>query len=42
MTLKAYCEKFNIDYNKLLNTLKEYMIEEDGNVLRIKMEYEGC
>ena len=41
MTLKAYCEKFNIDYNKLLNTLKEYMIEEDGNVLRIKMEYEA-
>lgn len=41
MTLKEYCEKFNIDYNKLLNTLKEYMIEEDGNVLRIKMEYEA-
>jgi len=41
MTLKEYCEKFNIDYDKLLNTLKEYMIEEDGNVLRIKMEYEA-
>lgn len=41
MTLKEYCEQFNIDYDKLLNTLKEYMIEEDGNVLRIKMEYEA-
>ena len=41
MTLKEYCKKFNIDYDKLLNTLKEYMIEEDGNVLRIKMEYEA-
>ena len=41
MTLKESCEKFNIDYDKLLNTLKEYMIEEDGNVLRIKMEYEA-
>lgn len=41
MTLKKYCEKFNIDYDKLLNTLKEYMREEDGNVLRLKMDYEA-
>ena len=41
MTLKEYCEKFNIDYDKLLNTLKEYMREEDNNVLRLEMDYEA-
>ena len=38
MTLKEYCEKFDVDYNKLITTLKEYMLE-DSNVLRFKIDY---
>lgn len=41
MTLKEYCVKFNINYGKLLNTLKEYMREENDNALRLKMDYEA-
>ena len=38
MTLKEYCEKFDIDYNKLITTLKEYMLEDD-NVLRFNIDF---